>query len=271
MKRLELFEFEDFQWLPNFIRSGVTRLIMVLHRMMGTSDVIARILNQTQKNCAFDRVVDMGAGSGGPMIDIFNNLEKHNLSPSLQLILTDLYPNPKTIDSIKKKEYSNITYSDQPLNAKDLSKAPKGLKTMIASFHHMSPNTAQEILHSAEKNHQPILIYEIAANTIPVLVWWILLPISLLILIIMTLVMTPFVRPLTWKQLIFTYLIPVIPIVYAWDGQASIMRTYTFDDIKSLLGAPKSPHYQWKIEEAKKENGKTAGYYILGYPVFDKQ
>lgn len=31
MKRLELFEFEDFIWLPDFIRNGVTGLIKVLH------------------------------------------------------------------------------------------------------------------------------------------------------------------------------------------------------------------------------------------------
>ena len=51
----------------------------------------------------------------------------------------------------------------------------------------------------------------------------------------MVLFMTPWVRPLSWQQLLFTYLIPIIPLCYAWDGQASIMRIYTFDDIQNFF------------------------------------
>lgn len=83
----------------------------------------------------------------------------------------------------------------------------------------------------------------------------------------MCLIMTPFVKPVTATQLLFTYLIPVIPLVYAWDGQTSIMRTYTFDDIKELIGEQDESSYIWEISDAKKPNGKKAGYYVLGYPV----
>ena len=82
----------------------------------------------------------------------------------------------------------------------------------------------------------------------------------------MSLLMTPFVKPLTWKQLIFTYLIPVIPVCYAWDGQASLVRMYTFKDIELLLKDFKNEHYTWEMDQAKKENGKKLGYYILGRP-----
>ena len=47
--------------------------------------------------------------------------------------------------------------------------------------------------------------------------------------------MTPLVKPLTWRQIVFTYLIPIIPICYAWDGQASLPRMYTMDDVEVLL------------------------------------
>ena len=83
----------------------------------------------------------------------------------------------------------------------------------------------------------------------------------------MSLVMTPFVKPLRFSQLFFTYIIPVIPLLYAWDGQASLMRTYTFKDIDELIGENKNVDYIWKIAEAKNRNGKTAGYYIFGKSV----
>ena len=81
----------------------------------------------------------------------------------------------------------------------------------------------------------------------------------------MSLVMTLFVRPLSFSQIFFTYLIPIIPMVYAWDGQASLMRTYTFKDVEELLGE-QAEDYDWEIADAKKADGKKLGYYIMGYP-----
>ncbi|MCF8414373.1 MAG: hypothetical protein K9G44_13210, partial [Melioribacteraceae bacterium] len=82
--------------------------------------------------------------------------------------------------------------------------------------------------------------------------------------------MTPFVRPFTFSQFLFTYIIPIIPIVYAWDGQASLMRTYTFEDVKKLLKNNEIKTYEWKIGDAKKANGKNLGYYIIGTPKINR-
>jgi len=121
-------------------------------------------------------------------------------------------------------------------------------------------------LESAYTNRQPLLIYEIAENKIPLIAWWIMLPLGLLILIIMTLFMTPFVKPLTGRQLLFTYLIPVIPICYAWDGQASMPRMYAMKDYDILLDGLHSEDYKWEKGYAKKKNGKKSGTFLIGMP-----
>ncbi|WP_435623596.1 hypothetical protein [Flagellimonas sp.] len=267
MKRLELFEFEDFGWLPSDLRSGATNLIKILHRLVGTSEVLADLILGVREKVDFNQIVDLGSGSGGPMIETIDKINQRNPDTQISLLLTDLYPNQKIITDVEALNLPNIAYHPESLNALKLDTSPKGLKTMVASFHHMRPDVAKQILEKAEQSGEPILIYEIAKNNIPILIWWIMLPISLVILIIMSLCMTLFVRPLTIKQIVFTYLIPFIPIIYAWDGQASIMRTYTFKDIEELLGARKNKKYTWEISDAKKRNGKNAGYYILGYPV----
>lgn len=266
MKRIQLFEFEDFNWFPKTIRSGMTNLIVVLHKMMGTKEVIATLLSECRNYHAFSNIVDMGSGSGGIIpdaVEILNNASPEN---PIELLLTDLHPNPEIIDHIKNSGQQNIRYSSTPLDATNLTQAPEGLKTMLNSFHHMPPKKAKAILKTAQDNKQPLFIYEMAQNTIPLVVWWVLLPVSLVILFIMALLMTPFVNPLTTKQLIFTYLIPIIPICYAWDGQASMPRTYTFNDINLMLEDIKDDNYSWKISPAKKANGKNSGYYILGLP-----
>lgn len=266
MKRLELFEFEDYNWLPKFIRNAITNLIQVLHKISGTPKMISEILLKIKREYDFDQIVDLGSGSGGPMIEAIKLMNKNNEVENVSLILSDLHPNTTVIEKIKNSNTPLISYHPTSINATNLKDTPPGLKTMIASFHHMNPVKARAILHSAQQNKQAIFIYEIGQNTIPTLLWWILLPISLIILFIMTWIMTPFVKGLGWKQLLFTYLIPIIPLVYAWDGQASIMRTYTFKDIESMIGNLDQENYKWSIEVAEKSNGKKQGYFIKGIP-----
>lgn len=267
MKRRELFEFEDFQWLPPFIRNGLTNLLQVLHKMMGTPQVIAGLITELEDVYPFSQITDLGSGSGGPMLLVLDQLNAKGPEHSKKLLLTDLYPPPGVVSEINGRDLEHIHYHEDPVDATHLETAPKGLRTMIASFHHMPPKAARAILRSSARSKQPILIYEIAKNNIPFLVWLLFLPVSLLILMLMTWFMTPFVRPLRFSQLLFTYLIPLIPIVYAWDGQASLMRTYSFKDIEILLEKVQSPNYHWKVAEARKSNQKALGFYIMGCPV----
>lgn len=265
MKRIQLFEFEDFNWFPKPIRTGMTNLLVVLHNMMGTHEVLTNLITTVKKKHAFSQIIDLGSGSGGIMPEVIKSLNKEQTDNKIKLILTDLHPNHKLVKHVNN-EHENISYLASSVNATNLSDLPEGLKTMVASFHHMPPNVAKNILKSAQDNKQPLLIYEIAENKIPILLWWILLPLSLAILFAMSLCMTPFVKSLTWKQLLFTYLIPIIPICYAWDGQATLLRTYTFKDIEYLMKDFKDDSYTWEISQAKKDNGKTLGYYVLGLP-----
>lgn len=266
MKRIQLFEFEDFNWLPPFIRSSITNLLALLLKMLKTKDVVVNLILDVKKQFNFNQIVDIGSGSGGVMIDVIQEI--NTKESSINLLLTDLYPNPSVVNRINNSNITNLHYQETSLNATDFTNTPEGLKTMMNSFHHMSPKNAQKILQTAQENKQPLLIYEMGENNIPTLLWWLLLPISMVILIIMVLFMTPFIKGITFKQIVFTYLIPIIPIVYAWDGQASLVRMYTFNDIENyLLKNLKNDSYTWTIDHAKNAKGKKQGYYILGLPV----
>ncbi|CAL2102446.1 conserved protein of unknown function [Tenacibaculum sp. 190130A14a] len=266
MKRIQLFEFEDFHWLPSFIRSSITNLLALLLKLLKTKDVVTSLILSAKEQYNFTQIVDLGSGSGGVMLDVIERINKTSAT-TVNLLLTDLYPNIAVINRINNANKEYIHYQQESLNATDFKNAPEGLKTMMNSFHHMPPKNAQKILQTAQENKQPILIYEMGENNIPTLLWWLLLPISMAIMILMVLFMTPFTKGVTIKQIIFTYLIPIIPFIYAWDGQASLVRMYTFSDIKNyLLKNLKNNSYTWTIDHAKNSKGKKQGYYILGIP-----
>ena len=267
MKRIQLFEFEDFDWFPSTFRSTITKLIVVLHKLMGTKEVLGDLLLRIRERYDFSSIVDMGSGSGGIMPMVADYLKEQSRDSPTHILLTDLHPNASFVKQFNEKNIEGLSYSPTSLDATNLKDTPEGLKTMVNSFHHMRPDMARKILSSAQENKQPFLIYEIAENKIPTIVWWLTLPIGLTLVALMAIVFVPFVKPLNWKDLLFSWLIPIVPITYAWDGQASLPRMYTFEDVKNHLLPPKDPTYSWEMATAKKKDGKDVGYYVLGLPI----
>lgn len=261
MKRVQLFEFEDFSWFPDSFRNAMTNVIVLLSKLMGAPKVIANHLKPLLKKHQLDTIVDLGTGSGGSMPEV---IEIINQTQHATLILTDLHPNKKTIQRFKSNSF--VHYEENSVNAKNLDKAPKGLKTMINCFHHMPPAVAKDILKSSSENGEVMLIHEMTENKIPLLMWWVFLPLSLVIVFIMCLILIPFTKGLTITHIIFTYLIPIIPLAYAWDGQASMPRIYTFTDIDEMLKGIENPNYEWTKGISKDEKGKNKGIYIIGQP-----
>ena len=262
MKRVQLFEFEDFTWFPDVIRKNMTKLIVVFNKMMKLDEVIVNGIKPYLKK--YKNIVDLGSGAGGIMPAVLNKIQTPE--NDLHLTLTDLYPNKEAIAEFK--DNPKIAYKGEPVNALHLDKAPQGMKTMINCFHHMPLSTAKAILNSAQSNGETLFIYEVTNKPLPLIVWWLFLPLSLSILIIMSLIMTPFTKPITWQQLLFTYIIPIIPIAYAWDGQASMHRTYAKSDLEELVNElPKNPDYKWEFMDGKNDKGKTTGYYFVGSPI----
>ena len=124
-----------------------------------------------------------------------------------------------------------ITYQTTSVDATKVGTELKGLRTMICSFHHMTPENAKKILQTAKASQQPICVYEISDNAPPNFVNFLTLPLTFIVCLVVTL----FVRPMTWQQVVFTYLIPILPICFAWDGAVSNVRTYTMKDMDELL------------------------------------
>ncbi len=257
MKRVHLFEFEDLKWFPNWIRICMTRLIMVMHKKFKTSEDMAVLLNNLIKQTKITKIVDLCSGSGGPMLDVISLLKNVHKIKNVELILSDLYPNLDAAKRINQTDDS-ISYRTIPLDATNLDNDTKGILTMVGSFHHMKPELAGKILLEAQQKRQPICIMEINKK-FPIILWWLFIPLS----IILCLFITPLVKPLTVKQIIFTYLIPIIPICFAWDAVITSGRIYRMDDLDILLKGLKNVRYTWEKGIIK---GSSEKIYLMGYP-----
>mgnify|MGYP006965539073 CR=1 FL=1 len=265
MKRIHLFEFEDFSWFPGWLRECMTRYIMAIHKLLNTSDDLAVLLSKLLGQTHSNQIIDLCSGSGGPMLEVREILISEYGYNELDLTLSDLYPHKEIASRINNFGNPKIKYVLEPVNAADLDKDQKGVRTLVCSMHHMKREIAREILKDAYSAKQPICIFEISDNATPKWLWWIAIPINFLSVFFIT----PLVRPMTWKQIVFTYLIPLLPIFIAWDGAVSNARTYTLSDLDVLLKGMESESYTWEKATIKGKVGNKL--YLLGYPIGEKQ
>ena len=259
MKRIHLFEFEDFAWFPNGLRMSLTRLIVVMHRLLGSSADLTNLLQRALAHSPTPTIVDLCSGSGGPMLEVYHTLKARPGADSLRLTLTDLYPNLELAAAINGQAGAGVRYETRSVDATRVGPELRGVRTMLCSLHHMRPDVTRRILRDAQQQRQPICVYEISDNSFPISLWWLaLLPNFLVALFI-----TPLARPLTFKQLFFTYVLPVIPLCFAWDGAVSNARTYTLEDLAVLLDGLQADDYTW---ETGRLTGKAKKLYLLGLP-----
>ena len=262
MKRIQLFEFEDLPWLPSAVRDSMTRMLTLLHSWLGSKEHVAELLFEVAQQTGRKKIVDYCSGDGGAMPDVLRILrDKYNTSASL--VLTDLYPNKDAVTRIANFRDPHLTYCKDPVDATEPLPLHAGaIRTMVCSFHHMPPAIARAILKQASESGDPIIIYELSDNSAPPkYLWWIGLPLNLLF----GFFVAARVRPMSPKHFFFSFLVPIIPICFAWDGAVSNARTYTQADLDELLEGVHSEGYRWT--KGKRGARPMQQLYCIGVPV----
>ena len=265
MKRLHLFEVEDLSACPDWVRDGVTAMIVVVHRWFGVplvmADHLEPILADFEDDTAIT-IIDTCSGNGGPMPDALELLAaRKNQDRPIRLSLTDKRPPARLVAGLNQND-SKIRYLDRSidtclplmnqLEAMDLldvneasgGASPPIVRTLVCGFHHFAPKQARSILLDAQQANQPLVIFELTTGTVPPRwLWWI----TLLPNFLFGLLVSLFARPASVRSIVFSFFIPVIPACFAWDGAVTSARTYREEEFYAMLKTlPTTDNYRWE-------------------------
>lgn len=258
MRRLHLFEIEDFRWCPKVIREGQTDYLRFLAEFFDVYKAVFPKFLEAYQQSGQSQLVDFCSGGGGAVL-LFRKYFKKHTSGSFQATLTDLYPNIPAFEHLKKTTEHEIDFHEKSVNALNPPVDLKGFRTFFNSFHHFRPEDAQKIIENAIQNRQPISIFEPMEKTLFQYV------INILALSVVLAFTMPFVRPFKWSRLFFTYLIPLIPLGTFWDGMVSIVRLYTPKDFEKMMQEmDKEGIMQWETGTARHTFGRVT--YFIAIP-----
>jgi hypothetical protein len=252
MRRLHLFEFGDMPWFPGLLRDAETSYLAVAYRLLPLhrywADKISTVLDPGKPA----EILDLCSGSGGAMPLILEELERRGYT--VRATLTDLYPNPESA------LHPGISWRSEPVDATCVSGHRHDVRTMFSAFHHFRPDAAKAILKDAFDHRSAICIFEGGQGTLFGVAM--ILPVPIHVLALM-----PFARPFRWGYVVFTYLIPVLPLILLWDGIVSMLRIYSPSQMRALTEDLQAPDYAWEIGRLRVFGIPGGLPYLIGRPL----
>ena len=266
MKRLSLFEFEDLTWLPQVWRDQITELLHHQIATRGVYSAIVPLLVETLNSSGSKQIIDLGSGSGGDIIGLHGAIDRA-CGEAIPILLSDKFPNLEAFERIEAATSGRVGHIAKPVDATNVPRDIAGLRTMFTAFHHLPPDLARKILSDAAQSGAPILIAEFTERTLFNALRAIFLgP-------LVALYESAHIRPFGWKRLLWTYLIPVTPLLYSWDALASHIRTYSLDELGELTSGLDGNGYTWQMGQVKTQESddyviKAGGHltYLIGKP-----
>jgi SAM-dependent methyltransferase len=241
MTRLQLFEFNERAECPTFIRDALIETLGLGLKIGGVYKNVAPIFAEFCQTVQANRVLDLCSGSGEPASILISALHAQE-KPCPQFTLSDLFPNTAAMQAVADRHPNLIKLTDSPVDATDI---PNHLTfpacTIISAFHHFAPHVAQRIIKNCVDQNRGIFIVEpftknIKRASAP----------------IPALATSAYLNPLVTSKDkllkgIFTYGVPLIPLLGAWDATVSLNRIYSKRALYEMTAPFTSFH--WRYEE----------------------
>ena len=207
-------ELEDHKWFPSTLRNFQTEYIGFVVKTFN----IYKPFVKTLPMHADKSMIDLCSGSGEPALSIFNDSNTFN-----DLTLTDKYP------PIHFKSTNKIEYKQEPKDVLNMDFEAGKTYTMFNAFHHFNADEQKSICSKIKEANASAYFVEILFPS----------PLHLIKTLFATTVgvifLSPFIKPLSWRRLLFTYIIPINILTISIDGVISVIKSKTLKQYQNIL------------------------------------
>lgn len=207
-----LFELEDQKWFPPLLRRMQLEYIGWLVGFLRVYQPLLPLLEQLGRNQ--NRIHDLCSGSGGPAIWLSGHLKN-------PWTLSDVYPaSPQHLGD-------QIFYLQDSVDVLSLKTDPEVIYTMFNAFHHFTNEQQGQILRKL--SHSRFVIAEILKPS----------PVDFIKIFCTTTLLqvlcAPFIKPFSFRRLIYTWILPINLITVTWDGLVSVLRSLPESRYRSFV------------------------------------
>jgi hypothetical protein len=256
MHRIQFIELHEQRWFPASLRDEVTDALQCGLSLLRAYAPVLPMLGTLLAATGTPRIVDICSGGGGPWLELFLALRGSGVT---QITLTDKYPNLRAFESVSAASGNHVKFCPDSVDAMKVPRELTGVRTIFSSFHHFPPDVAAAILQDAVEAGQPIGVFEITRRAPSAIA--LMLPWSLLAFLY-----TPLIRPFRCSRLLWTYVVPLIPVVLLFDGVVSCLRSYHSQEMLEIARKLTGTEYDWCAGEISEAAVGIPITYLTGSP-----
>ena len=233
-------------------------MITLLHTYRPIVPLLAEGLRRTGQT----HLLELGAGAGGGTEDVYQALRQQPGLADVRITLTDLYPPARCLG--RHRPPHPRRHPGRPRAGRCAGCAGVKSRFFGPIFLGLSttsrPRQPRQCYATPCRPARGIAVLEGAGkHWLEIGLAWTVLPVAQLLL-------TPFFRPFRLSRLVFTYLLPLIPLGTIFDGTVSILRLYPPDYLLRLAHlADPAGHYQWQAGKKRHWWGPEVTY-LIGWP-----
>jgi hypothetical protein len=261
LKRRRMKELHESRRCPQCWRDGVTNFLAFFVIYTGVYRKAVPFVDDLLRQSGENTIVDLCSGNGLYVPRFLTSLRKLAPEREVQAVLTDRCPNKNSTLEIAKLENGNIRYFPEAIDAGDALRKLPGIHVMFSALHHFDEDELTALLQTAAAAGRPLAFFDYSRRNLPAE-----LP-PLLMVPFLIFLIAPLIRPFSWRQLFYIYIIPVIPFLVALDGFISRLRSYNCEELHKIIeGLGGSPDYHWQSGRFSSMLGLCAVHFIVGSP-----
>lgn len=222
---MRLFEFGDLRYSPSVYHIYLRKYLTFFYKTFGYYKLWIPDFILFIKKTSKQKYMELCSGAGDVLILIDTQLDKKELG-AIKFILSDILPMPEFYNRINKLHSNNFEYLMDSVDLNNNLINYKYPKIFINSFHHFSKEQAKKIIEMNLKNGNEIIILEYVRKTF-------LGVIAMFFGSVVVFLTLPFIvnaRHLLFMSF-FTYVLPVFPIMFLWDGIVSCLHVFSEKEI----------------------------------------
>ncbi len=229
---MRLVEFGDLDWVPRWYDVYLREFLFFYYKLYGyyklwipaLKDFFHKVPSKVYLECC------SGSGEVLPLIIDHYLKEEPQRNGSLppKFLLSDLKPDPGFIQKIQELGKDQFQYIESPLDATNIPPKWDHPLIFINSFHHLDQEIAEKMILKGSVRGLIVLEYVNPS----ILGFFSVFLGSLSIFFLLPFVVKPRDLPL---MILFTYFIPVFPLMVLWDGIVSCLHVYTKKDFEKIF------------------------------------
>jgi hypothetical protein len=258
IKRLKIKEFHETTYCPAWLRDYLTDFLSFFTYHLNPYKTACQLLKIAMQQSGQTGIVDFCGGNGRYMIKILRNI--NGSTGTWRAVVCDKFPNQQSVQELSALSGGQVEYMAESVDLLAIKQNLEGFRTIFSGIHHFDEAAIKTFIRSALEQGSGVAFFDYTKRT------WFNIIIPALLVPGLVWGVTPFIRPFSWHRLLFTYIIPLVPLLVMVDGCISNWKAYSPAEFKAMVDEFADVDYVWQIGEHKSIFGTCPVTYLIGYP-----